>query len=152
MEGTDTICISRMPRRGVRNPSGVVGARRPAFCTSSGRVMLACLPEHEAVRLVEESDRTALTPKTVTGRDEILDCLAHVQSSGYSIVEEEFLIGEISVAAPILDYSGRPAGAINIPVSSARWSTEAVRERLAPMVIQIARAISRTKGAAKAFD
>ncbi len=36
------------------------------------------------------------------------------------IVEEEFVIGEISIAAPILDYSGRPAGAINIPVPSAR--------------------------------
>jgi DNA-binding IclR family transcriptional regulator len=152
LEGTDTICVSRMPRRGVRSPSGVVGARRPAFCTSSGRAMLACLPEHEAIRLVEESDRTALTPKTLTGRDEILDRLAHVRSTGYGIVEEEFVIGEISIAAPILDYSGRPAGAINIPVPSARWSSEAVCERLAPLVIQTARAISRTKGAAKAFD
>lgn len=152
LEGTDTICISRMPRRGIRSPSGVVGARRPAFCTSSGRAMLASLPEHEAVRLIEESDRTALTPKTVTGRDEILDRLAHVRSTGFGIVEEEFVIGEISIAAPILDYSGRPAGAVNIPVPSARWSTEAVCERLAPLVIQTARAISRTKGAAKAFD
>ena len=152
LDGVDIVCITRMPRRDVRSTGGFIGARRPAFCTSSGRAMLAHLRPEEAVRILDESDRTSLAPNTITEPDAILERVAEARSMGYSIVEEEFVTGEISVAAAILDYSGRPAAAINVPVPTTRWTVEAVHERLAPMVIHTARAISRAKGAASGYD
>ncbi len=152
LDGVDIVCVTRIPRRGVRTTTGVVGARRPAFCTSSGRAMLAYLQEEEAIRIIAESDRTPLTPKTITDPGAVLERVAKARSMGYSVVDEEFVAGEISVAAPILDYSGTSVAAINLPVPTNRWSLEAVHARLAPMVIRTARAISRAKGAAAGYD
>lgn len=152
LDGVDIVCVTRIPRRGVRTATGVVGARRPAFCTSSGRAMLAHLREEEAIRIIAESDRTPLTPKTITDPGAVLERVAKARSMGYCVVDEEFVAGEISVAAPILDYSGTSVAAINLPVPTNRWSLEAVHARLAPMVIRTARAISRAKGAAAGYD
>ena len=152
LDGADTICIVRIPRRGVRMRAAVIGARRPAFCTSAGRAMLARLPEEDARRMVEAADRTALTPKTLVRTPAIMERLAHARDAGYSIVDEELLGGEISIAAPVLDASGRAIAAVNIPVPTTRWSVEAVRDRLAPPLLDTARAISRAMGSAAAFD
>ena len=152
LDGEETICVTRMPRRGMRSPAAVVGARRPAFCTGSGRVLLAHLPIDEARRIIDGADRTPLTPKTITDPVAVMKRVALARSAGYCIVKDEFIAGEISVAAPIFDYSGHAIAAINAPVPTTRWSVNAVRQRIAPLLIETARAISRAKGAAIAYD
>ncbi len=151
LDGTDIVCVSRMPRHRVRSAAGVVGARRPTFCTSGGRAMLAHLPAETAVRILDESDWAPVTPATVTDRRVVLDRIADARLRGYCVVVEEFVVGEISVAAPILDFSGRAIAAVNIPVPTARWTVEAVHDRLAPLVVDTARSISRAKGATAGF-
>ena len=144
--------IVRLSRHGVRCPAPVVGARQPAFSTSSGRVLLAHLPVEDAKRVVDASVNSPLSPMTLTDPDAIMERLVLARSHGYSIVEEEFVIGEISTAAPIFNFAGGAIGAISVPVPTTRWTVDAVRERLTPQVIQTARAISRAKGAAAAYD
>lgn len=152
LDGFETISIARMPRRGVRSLAPVVGARRPAFCTSSGRVLLAYLPVDDASNIVDGADRTPLTPKTITKPDAVMKHVVAARTAGYSIVEEEFVSGEISVAAPIFDVSGRAVAAINAPVPTTRWSVDTVTKTLVPLLKETARAVSRAKGAAVAYD
>jgi DNA-binding IclR family transcriptional regulator len=150
-DGAEVVYVTRLPRRQVRNPAAVVGARMPAFCTSSGRAMLARLPEQEAAALLAASDLKPLTPRTATDPAALMAQLALARHHGYSIIDRECWMSEISVAAPILDYSGTPVAAVGIPLSARRWSAAEVEESLAPLVCETARAISRALGAAEAF-
>ena len=151
LDGPEVVYTLRMPRHQVRNPAAVVGARMPATCTSSGRAMLARLPESEAAAIVAASERNALTPETVTEPEALMARIAQARRDGYSIVERECWMSELSVAAPILDGADRPVAAVGVPVAVRRWTGEQVRRRLAPLVVETARAISRTLGAPQAF-
>jgi len=151
LDAPDVLFIVRLPRHEQRYPAGVVGARVPAFCTSAGRVILAHIPQEDAQAIIQTSGLTPLTPHTLTNSGAILDRLVEAQRLGYSIVDQEVLMGEISVAAPILDYTGKAIAAISIPVSTTRWSVKSVQETLVPNLLETARAISRACGGLAAF-
>ena len=150
-DGPDLLYVVRLPRHEIRYPSGIVGARVAAFCASGGRAILSHLSAEEVERILDRSDLTSRTPLTVTDRHLLLECLAEARRLGYAVVDQEGLIGEISVAAPILDYTGRPIASVSIPVPTTRWSVEQVHERLAPRVLATARTISRACGSGRAF-
>ena len=61
-------------------------------------------------------------------------------------------MGEISVAAPILDYKGNAIAAVSVPVSTTHWSLKSVQKKLVPHVLETARAISRACGGLDAFS
>lgn len=146
-DGHDIVYVFRVPTRMMAYVNSVVGRRLPAFCTSGGRVALAALPEAEARRIVETSDRQPFTPQTLTEVEAVMERIAEARWLGYAFSAGEILIGELAVAAPVLDNRGRPAGAVHISVSANQWSEERVRRELAPLAMETARAISRPRGA-----
>lgn len=152
LDATDVLYTVRLPRQEIRYPAGIVGARVPAFCTSAGRVILAHLPQEDAQDIILATDLTPRTPHTLTDSRTILEHLVEVRQLGYSIVDQEGLVGEISVAAPILDYTGTAIAAVSVPVSTTRWSVKSVQETLVPHVLETARAISRACGGLAAFS
>ncbi len=152
LDASDVLFIVRLPRHEQRYPAGVIGARVPAFCTSSGRAILAYRPQEETDAVLQVSDLTQRTPHTLTDREAILERLSEVRRLGYCIVDQEVLMGEISVAAPILDFAGKAIAAVSIPVSTARWSVTSVEETLVPHLLGTTRAISRACGGLVAFQ
>ena len=74
--------------------------------------------------------------------------LEDVRQRGYAIAEQETYLGDMSVAAPVLDASGRPVAAVNIAVPTTRWNVADCRRTLVPMVLETARVISAEIGAA----
>lgn len=146
LDATDVIYSLRLPRQEIRYAAGIVGARLPAFCTSAGRVILAHLPQEEVRDIIQASPLTPRTPHTLTDRRVITERLAEAKRRGYSIIDQEMLVGEISVAAPILDYAGTAIAAVSVPVSTTQWSVKSVEKNLAPHVVEAARAISRACG------
>jgi IclR family transcriptional regulator, pca regulon regulatory protein len=150
-DGPDLLYVVRLPRHEIRYPSAVMGARVPAFCTSGGRAILAHVSDEEVELILDLSDLTPRTPLTATNRQLIRARIAEARRLGYAVVDQEGLLGEISVAAPILDDVGRPIAAVSIPVPTTRWSVEQVHEQLAPRVLATARTISRACGSGKAF-
>jgi IclR family transcriptional regulator, pca regulon regulatory protein len=150
-DGADIVYIARLPRHEVRLTSGVIGTRMPAFCTGSGRAMLSALPEAEAAALVESADRTPLTAATVTDPAEIMAALREARRLGYALIDGEVLAGEMALAAPVFDYAGAVVAAVGIVVPTSRWTPERVARRLAPMVVEAARSISRALGDRRAF-
>ena len=66
------------------------------------------LPEEEAADLIERSCRTAFTEHTITGRAALLACLEEARADGYAVTDQEYYLGDISVAALVIDRTGRP--------------------------------------------
>lgn len=120
------------------------GRRIPTYCTSAGRAVLARLPEARVVDVIARSDRRPLTPKTTVGKEESRAHIERARRTGYSIAVEEVLIGEIVVAAAVVDGNGVPIGAVSLAASLSEWTRDKFARRFGPMVVAAAQAISGT--------
>ncbi|MTH64004.1 IclR family transcriptional regulator [Paracoccus shanxieyensis] len=119
-----------------------LGQRLPIYCTAAGRAFLSALPKAEAAALLAGSARIAMTRNTVTDLDALIAVTRQAHVDGFATSNEEVYVGDIAVAAPIVNADGRPLGAINIAVPFSRWTLADATARLAPLVVNTARSIS----------
>ena len=126
---------------GIRN---YIGARKPAFCTCEGRVLLAFGPPATLARVLAEK-LVARTPKTNTDPGALSKLLDEVRQSGYAVDDEESEVGMRGVAAPIRDISGRVVAAVSLAGPIQRLTKKDIRS-LAPQVIATADAVSLRLG------
>lgn len=144
-DDTEVVFIVRFMCRQLLNlnDTGVtVGARMPAYCTASGIAMLSQLSRDETVDILNRSELKAHTPHTTYRIKDLLKKLEITATRGYAIAFEEFFVGDLAVAAPILSHDG-PVGAINISVPRARLSREEAEERFSPLVLAAAQSVSQ---------
>jgi IclR family transcriptional regulator, pca regulon regulatory protein len=120
------------------------GRRIPTYCTSAGRSVLAHLSEAAALDVIARSDRQPITPKTTLGKEESRAHIERARRAGYSLAQEEMLIGELAVAAAVLDANGAPIGAVSLAGSLSEWTPEKFERRFGPMVVEAAHAIGGT--------
>lgn len=119
-----------------------VGSRLPAYASSLGRAMLAFMPEEEAARMIERSDRTSITANTLTDPRRLMAELRKVRSRGYALNDGEIATGLRGVAAPVLSAARRPIAAVNISIPRPLDAPDEIERALAPRVIETAKAIS----------
>lgn len=143
LDGTDVVILIRMPSSRRINPVSIAGRRMPAYCTSTGRAMLAFVNKPERRLVLARSDFSALTPHTLTNPADIERKLAEARHTGYALVEEEAAIAELALAAPVFDGAGRVLAALGISVSTADRSIMQMRREIAPAVTRAAYAISQ---------
>jgi DNA-binding IclR family transcriptional regulator len=141
-EGDDMMFIARFPslkRFYIHMP---VGRRLPMYCTASGRAYLSALPQGVAQRLVRRAQLRALTPHTLTDPAAILRRIQEAREAGYAWSDQECYRGDLSIAAAVLGMDGQPLAAVNISAPTSRWTLPELRAKLAPLLLQTARAAS----------
>ena len=121
-----------------------IGSRIPMYCTASGRAYLSALPVAEARTIIDASKRIAHTQYTVTDACELEAILERGQRNGYTSNREELFLGDMTLAAPVLDGERRPVGAVHVVAPTSRWTLAEAEQRLAPAVIECARSISNS--------
>lgn len=84
-----------------------------------------------------------MTSRTVTDIAGLRQLLARAREVGYALNDQEAFLGDISVAAPLLDSEGHPVAALNIAVPTPRWRLEDVLEQLVPQLLRTAASINR---------
>lgn len=146
LEGTDVVYVLRVHTHKIMRTSLGVGSRLPAYCTALGRVLLAGLGEADLRQRLMESGVQRNTVHTVTDIDELVVRIGEVRQQGWSLVNQELEEGLISVAAPILNRSGRVVAAINISGQVNRTDVQAMQQRYLPALLQRARNISGRMG------
>lgn len=110
-----------------------VGLRLPAHCTALGKCLLALAGDELAEGLLGPGPYPRLTPRTRTSWAQLRKDLARVRRDGFAVSEEEFEMGLVSLAVPLVPPGGDPPLAINISMPSQRAtdsSREAMLERL----------------------
>lgn len=132
LDGREIVYVARAATKRIMSVGLAIGARLPAYCTSMGRILLAALPEGEARRRVEASDRKALTAHTVTGVEAIMQRLAAARAEGHAVIDQELEIGLTSIAVPVMDRTGRVLAAINIGTQAARFAPDAIAREFLP--------------------
>jgi DNA-binding IclR family transcriptional regulator len=122
-----------------------IGERAPLYCTASGKVWLAGLPEdrfYEVLRGVELKSRT---PTSITNFEKLKDDINRVKDSGVSRDMGEYDEDLRGLGAAIKNYRGRTIACISLAVPSSRYH-EATFNDLAKAVKETADKISYSVG------
>ena len=101
----------------------------PMHVVPSGLVIMAHWPEQQVDRYLSR-ELVKLTPNTVTDPGAIRERLARIREVGYEWVFEEFVEGINSVAAPVLEKSGRITAALHVHGPAYRFPGAGEEERL----------------------
>lgn len=143
-DGTDMVYVARFVSSKWVPIHMPVGSRIPMYCTASGRAYLSALPDEQALDLLQQSTRVKHTQHTRTEVDEIMDLLRSARRQGYATNREELFLGDMTVSAPIVGAHGHPMGSVHVVAPTSRWTPTEAEQRLAPAVLDCARAISNS--------
>jgi DNA-binding IclR family transcriptional regulator len=137
---TSIVYVDKLESDHIIRYAAGVGDRRPLHATSSGKAILAFLPEAEREDVLRSLSLDRHTERTVTTLDALRAALADVRRKGVCVTVEEVVPGASGIAAPVFDRHGRVAGACAIggPTSRVRPRIRA----LAAEVVETARALS----------
>lgn len=104
-----------------------LGRRTPLHATSSGKVLLAHLPESERERrLAAPLER--YTPRTVTDPGMLRRQLTSARADGCAYSVEELETGLNAVAAPVVTFHGQVVAALSASGPSFRLTAQRLRE------------------------
>jgi IclR family pca regulon transcriptional regulator len=124
LDGDWVVYVLRTSTQRVVSVNLDVGSRLPAFCMSTGRVLLAALPNEELDRWLADLTVVRHTEHTIVSKRKLRDAILRARREGYSSMAEEYEIGFRSLSVPITDIAGEVIAALNICCPSARVSLE----------------------------
>ena len=144
LDGDDIVYIARSATRRIMSIGLGVGSRLPAYCTSLGRAILAYQSEAEIEAYLGRVRLEARTPKTVTDKTELRTILQATRAQGYAIVNEELEFGLRSIAAPLVQKSGKVSIALNISTQAGRVPAPEMEVRFLPALRAASEALRYT--------
>src|SRR5699024_5827151 len=149
LDGHDTIYIHKEECNHPVRILTHLGRKNPAYCTSSGKVLLAF---HER-NLIEEIIKQGLrkyTKNTITNPEKLREELELIRKRGYAISTEELTEGTRSVSAPIRNFTGKVVSAINVVGPIQRMKDYKIPD-IAKKVVQAGEEASQRMGYDKRF-
>lgn len=141
-DGAEIVIIEVIETHHSLAPRGWVGGRVPAYCSAMGKAILAHLPEAEVANILNSITLTPRTPKTIVNRLDFIADLEKTRERGWSLNDEEFTLGVISIGAPIFSGDRKVTAAICVDVPTARLAHDHHLERLAEEITHVAQEIS----------
>ena len=137
MDGADVVYLDIFEGSQRVKLAAVPGQRLPAFCTASGKAILAFLSE-ENVKGVLEQGMPKHTQATVVSPEEFLRGVVEIRKRGFAISEQEFEDGINAVAVPIFI---QPIASISIAGPAYRLTRDKMFE-IGPSLLVTAKNIA----------
>lgn len=122
-----------------------VGYRSPAYCSSMGKCLLACLSSEELDEALYDYDFKAFTPNTFTSKSTFATYLHQVRKQGWAMDREEYELGHCCIAAPVFNYRGDAIAAVGVSGTPETIAEDRV-EDVARQVMLAAHRISERMG------
>ncbi|MBK1787055.1 IclR family transcriptional regulator [Prauserella cavernicola] len=139
--GDERVYLEQFESRAEIKMTVEIGRRFPLHAGSSGKAILASLPLWRRDSVLA-GELTALTERTVTDHDALLDELTTISAEGVAVSLGERQAGAGSVAAPLIGPDGEVHGAISVCGPVYRFSQEKI-ERYRGLVHEAASEITR---------
>jgi len=144
IDGSEVVTVERFEGTQVIALRAEIGGRRPAYCTASGKAILAELGDDEIERILAtgmppRTSRTIISPLVMRYH------LTEVRERGFAIDDEERIEGVRCVAAPVFGYDGYVCGAISVAAPALRTPFERL-QTLGAEVREAAQEVSQRMG------
>ncbi len=142
LDGLDFVYLDRIEAEWSLRVHLTAGSRVPAHCTSGGKVLLAWLDEAIRDELISARELERFTKSTIVSAKALRHELVQIRAQGYALNEEEFTVGIVGAAVPVLDGEGRALGALAVHGPSSRLSLEKAKSHV-PALRAAARDVAR---------
>jgi DNA-binding IclR family transcriptional regulator len=101
-----------------------LGKPFPIYLGGAGKAMLAYSDPEDRARVLANMAREPITPYTPTDPDLMESELERVKHRGYGVSDNEYILGVISIGAPVFDRSGHVIAALSITGPNSRITQE----------------------------
>ena len=118
-----------------------VGSRLPAFCMSTGRVLLAALDDDALDHWLADLETKQYTDKTIVSKEKLRALILQARRDGWTVMDEEYEVGFRSLSVPIKDRSDRTVAALNVCCPTPRVSLRTMKTDFLPLTLRAADAI-----------
>lgn len=136
LDGQESVIVATSGERWGSDHSAPFGAhlgsRLPAFCTSTGRVMLAGFPPTALRAWFQSCTPVKLSAKTTTQKSQIAARIAAARRDGFCYASEEHELGVHAIAVPLIDATGQCVGALNAVDYLQSTSAEHLLKKVLP--------------------
>lgn len=148
LDGDTVVYVDRVKAPRMMTVNIAVGTRLPAYAMSSGRVLLAALPDPELEAFLRGLHAEPITGRTRTAREDVAALIKQARKDGYAITDQELDPVLRSVAVPVRGRDGRAVGAVNVATHVTRTSLEQLRDEVLPELLTATRSIEAELAAA----
>jgi IclR family transcriptional regulator, pca regulon regulatory protein len=145
-DDTDVILIDRVRGRPGRyhhlENNLHVGSRLPAYCSATGKALLAFLPKPDLDEVLDRIDLAQRGPRTMTDKKSLLADLDQVRRTGIAVNDEELDTSLRAIAVPVRARSGEVVAAVNVAIPWSPVNMTELVSRLGSAVQETARQIA----------
>ncbi len=106
------------------------GSRVPLHCSAIGKLMLALAPASRRRRLLQSLELRRCTARTITDPARLDAELRQIRKEQVSFDREEYLVGVVCAAVPVIGSNGEILAALAIQAPEARMNVQTARRHL----------------------
>jgi IclR family pca regulon transcriptional regulator len=138
LDGDAVLFIARAEAEHIISTGVRIGARLPAYCSATGRVLLSQMAEKDLRTVIGKKTFPQRTPKTLTKPSDVICEILAVRDAGFAVSDEELELGMRSLAVPVHDKGGNLVAAMSVSAYSARIDRQVLLKRFLPVVQECA--------------
>lgn len=150
LDGVEIVFLASVVVREKLSMPTPAGHRLPAYLTALGKALLAFQPPERWDALLRMIDFKPRTPRTITDPVRFRAELARTRARGYAIGDQEMIMGQSSIAAPIRDRRGIAVAAVNVSTLRYDLKKHSLTDKLTRETVACARQISKELGFSEA--
>lgn len=144
IEGKNVVYIDHIKSTYPIQITSHIGLVYPVHCTSSGKVLLAHQEQH-IIKEILKNKLEKYSPATITDPKILIKEFEEIRKQGFCYIENEFIEGIVSIAAPIFDYDEKVIAAVSLAGPIQRISTDKAQRNI-NKVVEAAKQISIKMG------
>ncbi|MCC4254500.1 IclR family transcriptional regulator domain-containing protein [Sphingobium naphthae] len=141
LDNDASLFIARAEAHRIVSTGVRLGARIPAYCSATGRVLLSGLEPMEVDQYLGRIKPVARTPKGVTDLAALKALIGQASMEGVSFSDEELELGMRSMAVPIHNVAGDIIAACSLSTSASRVTLDEMKRVYLPRLEAVASAI-----------
>jgi IclR family transcriptional regulator, acetate operon repressor len=110
-----------------------IGSRVPLHCSAIGKLFLALAPSPRRKRLLQSLELRRFTNSTITDGTRLDAELRQIRKEQVSFDRQEYLVGVVCMAVPVIGKNGEMIAALAIQAPEARMNEQTARRHLAAL-------------------
>ena len=114
------VVLTRVESREIMRSVTKVGGRVPMVASGLGKALLSTYSEEDVFAIIQREGMPRLTSKSIVRAGELCKSLHDIRRQGYSVDDEEALMGLRCVSAVVYDDCSEPLAAISVSGKASR--------------------------------
>ena len=138
LHDTEVIYVARSTSKRLSALLGDVGSRRPAYCTSMGRVLLAHLSEPSLDAYFRAAELKPLTAYTITDERQLRALLVNIRKQDFCLSDQQMELDLRTIAVPLRNSTGRVVAAMHVSTQASRTTKTQMIKVFLPLLREAA--------------